>query len=174
MAKIKSKSLAVPKEMHGYYEAIIKLTDGFAKQHLNEEYAEMSRQLTAALSRKRPSPLVSGKPNTWACGIIHALGMVNFLFDRSQDPHISAADLAKAFSIGSSTAQGKSKLIRELLGISHFDPNWTLPSRLEKSPTAWLIMVNGLIVDARRMPREVQQMAYKKGLIPYIPDDGPD
>lgn len=35
----------------------------------------------------------------------------------------------------------------------------------------WMISVNGLIVDVRRMPREVQEIAYAKGLIPYIPDD---
>ena len=167
----KSKSENVPKEMREIYIAIVKLTDGFAKRQLNEEYAQMIRHATAALCRKRPSPLVSGKPNTWACGIIHALGMVNFLFDKSQEPHISVADLAKAFDIASSTSQGKSKLVRDILGMSYFDPQWTLPSKLEKSPTAWLIMFNGLIVDARRMPREVQQIAYEKGLIPYIPDE---
>jgi hypothetical protein len=31
--------------------------------------------------------------------------------------------------------------------------------------------VNGLVVDARQMPREIQEFAVSKGLIPYIPDD---
>ncbi len=34
-----------------------------------------------------------------------------------------------------------------------------------------MIRVDGLIVDARREPREVQEQAYRKGLIPYIPAD---
>lgn len=34
-------------------------------------------------------------------------------------------------------------------------------------------MVNGLIVDARQMPEEIQQAAYEKGLIPYIPGQRP-
>jgi hypothetical protein len=34
---------------------------------------------------------------------------------------------------------------------------------------AWLISVNGFIVDARTMPPEVQAEAYRKGLIPYMP-----
>ncbi len=38
-------------------------------------------------------------------------------------------------------------------------------------PKDWLIMVNGFIVDARSMPREVQEMAFQKGLIPYMPDE---
>ncbi|MEI7868880.1 MAG: DUF6398 domain-containing protein [Candidatus Methylumidiphilus sp.] len=167
----KGKSENVPKEMHGVYKAIVDLTDAFASQQLNEEYAQMIRLATATLCRKRPSPLVSGKPNTWACGIIHALGTVNFLFDKSQNPHIGAADLANAFNIAASTAQGKSKLVRDILRMSPFEPEWTLPSRMEKNPRAWLIMVNGMIVDARCMSREVQEVAYKKGLIPYIPDE---
>ena len=31
--------------------------------------------------------------------------------------------------------------------------------------------VNGLLVDLRSMPREVQQIAFDKGMIPYIPAD---
>ena len=31
--------------------------------------------------------------------------------------------------------------------------------------------VNGLLVDVREMPREVQVIAYEKGMIPYIPAD---
>jgi hypothetical protein len=36
---------------------------------------------------------------------------------------------------------------------------------------AWMISVNGFIVDARRLSREIQEVAYEKGLIPYIPAD---
>ncbi len=168
---MKKKSETVPKEMRDIYNEIVDLTDNFAREYLNTEYAQIIRLATAALCRKRPSPLISGKANTWACGIIHALGTVNFVFDKSQSPHIGAADLAKAFGIASSTAQGKSKLVRDILRMSPMDPEWTLPSRMEKNPRAWLIMVNGFIVDARSMPREVQEMAYQKGLIPYMPDE---
>jgi hypothetical protein len=31
--------------------------------------------------------------------------------------------------------------------------------------------VNGYLVDLRTMPREVQEIAFVKGLIPYVPDD---
>jgi hypothetical protein len=130
----------------------------------------MLRLMTAALCRKRPSPLERGKANTWACGIIHAVGTVNFLFDRSQTPYISPGDLAKAFGIGQSTSQGKSKEIRDALKINILDPKWTLPSRLADNPRAWLIEFNGLIVDARSMPRALQEEAYNRGLIPYLPD----
>jgi hypothetical protein len=51
-----------------------------------------------------------------------------------------------------------------------FDPNWTLPSKVDENPLIWMIQVNGLIVDARHEPREIQVEAFLKGLIPYIPD----
>lgn len=35
---------------------------------------------------------------------------------------------------------------------------------------AWMISFNGLIIDARSLPPEIQQMAYEKGLIPYLPE----
>ncbi len=38
--------------------------------------------MAAALSRKRPSPLSTGRERSWAVGIIYALGQVNFLFDK--------------------------------------------------------------------------------------------
>ena len=35
----------------------------------------------------------------------------------------------------------------------------------------WMLEVNGLMMDARTAPREIQQAAFEQGLIPYIPAD---
>ena len=78
---------SVPKLIQETYDTITALTDGFCQEKLNEEYAEMCRVMTAKLCRKRPSPLASGRANTWAAGIVHAVGTVNFAFDRTQTPH---------------------------------------------------------------------------------------
>lgn len=161
----------VPKNMQDKFDAITQLTDEFCKTHLNDEYAQVCRKMTAKLARKRPSPLASGRVNTWAAGIVYAVGQVNFLFDRSQIPHIAASELAEAFGVASSTAGNKAKTIRNALKISMMDPNWTLPSRMDSNIMVWMIEVNGMIVDARYVPREIQEIAYKKGFIPYIPDD---
>jgi hypothetical protein len=68
------RSKSVPKTMQATWEAIVALTDAFCDQHLNAEYHELARDMAAALARKRPSPLASDQPRTWACGIIYALG----------------------------------------------------------------------------------------------------
>jgi Domain of unknown function (DUF6398) len=164
-----STSEQVPKDMQARFDDITQLTDAFSKAHLNDEYAQSCRQLTATLCRKRPSPLLQGKAATWACGIIHALGTVNFLFDASQEPHVPASQIASYFGLSSSTMQAKSKQIRDLFDMYQFDPEWTLPSRVDQNPLIWMLEVNGLIIDVRHAPREIQEEAFRKGLIPYIP-----
>ena len=169
MAK-QTKSETVPATVKPRYDEIVALTDAFCAEHLNSEYAQVCRQMAATLARKRPSPLSSGKAKTWAAAIAHAVGGVNFLFDKTQNPYIRADDLATAFDLSKSTVGNKSKQIKDLLQIGIFDPAWTLPSRIEQNPIAWMITVNGLIVDARHIPRPIQEEAYRKGLIPYVPD----
>ena len=70
--------------MQARFEEISQLTDAFCQTYLNDEYQKLCRELMATLCRKCPSPLGRGKATVWACGIIHALGLVNFLFDSSQ------------------------------------------------------------------------------------------
>ena len=75
------------------------------------------------------------------------------------------------FEISKSTGGNKSSQIKQMLKIGLMDMQWTLPSRMEDNPMAWMVMVNGLIVDARRLPRPLQEEAYRKGLIPYLPGE---
>ncbi|MCU0567129.1 MAG: plasmid pRiA4b ORF-3 family protein [Oculatellaceae cyanobacterium Prado106] len=168
MAKTK-KSEDVPQGMKEKFDRIVAITDAVCQKHLNDEYAQLIRFATAALCRKRPSPLASGQDKTWACGITHAIGMINFLFDPAQDPHISSKDLYAAFEVSASSGQAKSKQVRDVLGAHQMDPDWSLPSHIDRNPLVWMITFNGLIMDARSAPLQIQQMAYAKGLIPYIP-----
>jgi hypothetical protein len=165
----RSASQHVPKDRQARFEEIIQLTDAFCRTYLNEEYLQLCRELTATLCRKRPSPLGRGKVPTWACGIIHALGMVNFLFDSSQTSHLAASQIWEYFALSSSTMQAKSKQIRDLLGMYPMDPEWSTPSMIDQHPLVWMLEVNGLIIDVRQAPREIQEAAFRQGLIPYIP-----
>jgi hypothetical protein len=159
----------VPKAMQAKYDQIAALTDAVCRQHLNEEYAELARQAAAKLARKRPSPLVNGPAKSWACGIVYALGQVNWLFDRTQTPHLSAAELCEAFGVAPSTGGNRAKAVRDALKMSWYNAEWVLPSKIDENPMVWTISVNGFVVDARAMPFPVQLEAYQKGLIPYIP-----
>src|SRR3712207_9453829 len=91
---------SVPKSMQAIHDAIVRLTDEFCAKHLNTEYRDLARAMTAALCRKRPSPLASGQPRTWACAIVYTLGQLNFLSDKSSQPHMAMAELCAAFGVG--------------------------------------------------------------------------
>ena len=96
---------SVPKAMRATFEAVVRLTDEFCRERLNEEYAELARDMAAALSRKRPSPLASGQARTWACAILYELGRVNFLSDRASQPSMTLAELRAGFGVSQGTAR---------------------------------------------------------------------
>ena len=164
-----TQSERVPVALREKFDAISQATDAFCGQRLNDDYKKVIRQALAALSRKRPSPLLKGKDKAWAAGVVHAVGMVNFLFDPSQTPTCKAPEIYAHFGVGASTGQAKSKETRDALGMGQFSPEWTVASNLDRNPLVWMLEVNGLLVDVRRMPLEMQEMALAQGMIPYIP-----
>lgn len=166
-----SRSISVPKTMRTTYDAIVALTDTFCRDNLNDEYRDLAQAMTAALCRKRPSPLVSGQPRTWACGVIYVLGQLNFLSDKTTQPYMTTANVCAAFKVGQSTASAKARVIFDTLHAHRMDPTWTLRSLADQNPLLWMAEVNGMLVDLRHMPREVQVIAYEKGMIPYVPAD---
>ena len=165
----KKASDRIPQEMQAIFESIVGITASFCQAHLNQEYENLCRQMTATLCRKRPSPLARGTVEIWASGILYTVGKVNFLFDKSQKPHMRVEKLCELLGAGKASVYAKAKRIVTILKIGIFDPRWTLPSKLDKNPVAWLIQVNGIIVDARSMPFEIQEEAFRRGLIPYLP-----
>jgi hypothetical protein len=168
-----SAAAAIPETVRPAHDAIVALTDRFCRDRLNDEYAALCRRLVGELARQRPSPITRGKPEGWAAGVVRAAGRVNFLDDPAQTPHLKMAEIDRAFGVSLATAQAKARAIGDLLELSPFHPDWTLPGLMEQNPLAWLLTVNGLIVDARDAPREVQEEAFRKGLIPYVPGGGP-
>jgi hypothetical protein len=72
---------------------------------------------------------------------------------------------------GESTLYAKTRVIEKALRIGVFDPKWSLPSLVGSNPLVWMAEVDGLLVDLHTMPREIQEAAFSKGIIPYIPAD---
>ena len=84
---------------------------------------------------------------------------------------MTMANVCAAFGVGQSTASAKARVIFETLKTHQLDPKWSLQRLLEINPLVWMAEVNGILVDLREMPREVQEIAFHKGMIPYIPAD---
>jgi hypothetical protein len=78
----------VPASVRTRFEEIVGLVEAICLSHLTEEYATVARELTAALARKRPSPLLRGQSRTWACGVTYTIGRINVLCDPTQRRHV--------------------------------------------------------------------------------------
>jgi hypothetical protein len=141
MADLKVPSALLPRAT-----AVVETTDRFCAEHLDPEYAELCRRLIGRLARKRPSPLAAGQARTWAGAVLYAIGSLNFLFDRTQRPHLSASELCRLVGVSQSTAARRSGEIRRLLGMTHFDPELSRREIVESSPLRNLVEVDGLIV----------------------------
>jgi hypothetical protein len=159
----------VPASLSSLVEQIWTLTDRFCAKRLDAEYGDLCRRLTAKLARKRPSPLVRGEPRIWAAGVLYAVGRANFLFDRSQPLHLSGDELAALTGVPKTTMANKARRICDLIDLGPFDFEFSRRELIQRNPLAWLVEVNGIPVDARWLPPELQAEARRKGLIPDLP-----
>ena len=160
----------IPEQMQEAVEEIVGLTDRFCREHLNEEYRQICSDMTVELAELEVG-IDRGRPASWASGIVHAAGFVNFLHDPSQSPHMTSPEVAEGFGVSQGNMQSKSRIIREAIDLIQLDPDWCLESLLEDNPLVWILDVDGFAIDIRTAPREAQEEAYRMGLIPYIPAD---
>ena len=161
--------MKIPKEMQSTYDVISKLIIDYSTEYLSKEYEGLCLHALEKLCRKRPSPLKSGRSNSWAAGIVYAIGSNNFIFDKSQPIHMTAKELAEPFGVAVSTASSKAAEIKKMLKIDYFRAEWCLPSEIDDNIMLWMVSIDGLPFDARQLPVEMQEICFEKGLIPYVP-----
>jgi len=99
-------------------QKILDLVGKFCTKNLDNDYFELSKNLTLKLGRKRNVPFITGQPKVWAAAIIHALGSINFLFDKSFEPYVTLDELNDFFRTTKSTTGTKSKQIRDMLKLN--------------------------------------------------------
>ena len=163
-----ANTLRIPSAMRDRAEEVIGITDRACHEHLDDEYAQIARLLVARLARKRPSPLARGDVRIWAAGVLYAVGQINFLFDPTQTPHLTAKQLAERLGVVQTTMANKAGLINRTLDIGMFEPDLTREAMLVQHPMARIVEVDGLLIDARTLPPELQDEARRRGLIPDV------
>ena len=140
-------------------DAITSLVNAFCKEKLNDDYHAILKKVIGKLSRKRPSPLLRGKEAIWAAGIVHAVGNVNFLGDKSFEPYVTVTDMCDYFGTKSSTVGSKAAEIRKLLKLNRLTSgDYMVPSRRESNPIFNMVMVDGFFVPVSSLPPEYQEM----------------
>lgn len=160
----------VPPQLHARFREVVALTDAFCAAHLDDEYRDICRQLAVEVCQEG-SPVTRGKAAGWAAGVVAAVGFVNFLGDPSQPHSMTTEEMARHIGVSPATLHSKSKAIRDELDIIRMGPRYCTRGMIAGNPLVWLVEVRGVIVDLRQAPRDVQEAAYRAGLIPYVPDD---
>lgn len=125
---------------------ITELAVGFCREHADSDYADLCEKLINKMARKRTVPFLSGKPEIWAAAVVHALGTINFLFDKNTKPYASVDDIAEYFGTSKSTTAQKSKVIRDMFKMWHFDPEFSTKAMAKNNPLDRIAMVNGFLV----------------------------
>jgi len=137
-------------------EKILYLVRDFCAKKLDEDYFELAERLIQKLGRKRTNPLSTGKPEVWAAGIIHALGTINFLFDKSFEPFVSVDEINDYFNTNKSTVGNKSRQIREMFKLDRWNNEFSTQDMIENNPMKNMVVVDGLIVPFDSLPEEYQ------------------
>ena len=159
----------IPIQMRPIYGELAEMISDYCGRFLSEDYRTLCLRLLEKLCRKRPSSLLRGRRNTWAAGIVYAIAANNLIFDRSMPIHRTADELSRPFGLAPATASAKAAEIRRLVRLSPLDAQWLLPELIEENFALWTLSWNGLIVDARDLPPEIQREAARMGLIPGAP-----
>lgn len=119
-------------------EELLRLIAGFCEAHLNQEYGELCARLARKAGRKRTPPFATGQLESWAAGIVHAICTVNFAFDKSQKPHVTSPCIANFFGVSLNTASAKSKTLRDLFRLRHWDSEFGTEEMQKRNPLRML------------------------------------
>ena len=99
--------------------------------------------------------------------MVYAIGQNNFLFDPGETLHVSGDQLSEWLAVPKGTMAAKAKQIRDAVRLDvPMDPEFCRGELLADHPFAWMVEVDGVIVDARMLPVELQIEAQRLGLIP--------
>lgn len=126
-------------------DELIKMTNEFCVNYIDEEYAGLCKKMIEKLGRKRSvKPLATGRLNIWAAAVVYTIATNNFLFDKSFKPYIPSSTIHEYFDTKQSTVSAKSALIRQTLKLSaRFDPEYSTEKTIENNPFLMIQNMNG-------------------------------
>lgn len=136
---------------------LVDATSEFCEEYLDSEYQELCAKLINKMARKRNVPFLTGRPSIWATATVHALGQINFLYDRSFEPYASLEDICDFFGASKSTVSSKAKTIRDMFKMREFDPEFSTKRTKDSDPFSDFVSIDGLIVPVNILPMEVRE-----------------
>ncbi len=156
----------VPQKAINRFEELYDMLNQFGKKCSGMEFAFVCLDLMVSLCIQFPDEICRGNAKGWAAGIVHALGIVNFLNDKSLETYVPVSDMYGFFGASNSTMLSRSKFIRDEFDMFPMDPLWSMPSVMLENPLLWTVEINGILVDLSQKSEEEQRKAVAQGLIP--------
>lgn len=141
---------------------LLEMTGMFCSQKLDDDYFQLSEKLIKKMGRKRDVPFKRGRLEIWAAAIVYCIGSINFLFDKSFEPYITAQEISDYFGTKNSTVSNKARQIREMFKLKMFDNEFATEHVNETNPFNDLVMVDGLIVPLSSIPENLQELVRKE------------
>jgi len=138
------------------------LTGKICDEKLNGEYFQLCKKLIKKMARKRSVPFVRGKLETWAAAVVYAIGSINFLFDKSFKPYMSAGQISEYFGTKNSTVSAKARKILDMFKIHRLNPEFSTSRMNEMNPYNNIVMVDGLIVPLESIPKDLQELVKRE------------
>lgn len=136
-------------------QQLLELTGGFCEQQLNKEYFELCEKLIKKMGRKREVPFKRGKLEIWAAAIIQAIGSINFLYDKSFEPHSTTKQINDYFKTKQTTVSNKARIIKDMFDLWYFSPEFSTTKMEENNPFNNLVLLNGLLVPLDTLPPNI-------------------
>ena len=139
-------------------QKLIELTVGFCDAYLDDDYKQLCEKLILKMSRKHDVPFLRGSLEIWAAAIVHGLGSINFLFDRSFKPYASSKDISDYYGTVQSTVSQKAKRIRDMFKMSYWDKEFSTSYMKESDPFSDLVLINGIPIYKKSLPSNIQEI----------------
>ena len=138
-------------------QVLLEMVGTFCAQMLDDDYFQLCEKLIKKMGRKREVPFQRGQLDVWAAAVVHAIGSINFLFDKSFEPYMTAEQICEYFGTKKSTVSTKAAQIKDMFKLWHYSPEFSTQKMNESNPFNNLVMVDGFIVPVDTLPLELQQ-----------------
>ena len=138
-------------------QVLLEMVGTFCAQMLDDDYFQLCEKLIKKMGRKREVPFQRGQLDVWAAAVVHAIGSINFLFDKSFEPYMTAEQICEYFGTKKSTVSTKAAQIKDMFKLSYFSPEFSTQKMTYENPFSQMVMFDGFIVPLDTLPLELQQ-----------------
>lgn len=122
--------------VHSKKQELLEKVSAFCDAHLDAGYKKLCTKIIEEMERMQPPPFMRGRLEIWAAGIVHALGSMNFLFDSSFEPYVSAGDIAAYFKVAPGSASQKASGVRDMFDLTPFSLDYMTDAMKEQMAPA--------------------------------------